>query len=191
MKTYWTVISILFGFSAILVCLMLSGCGQVDANSGSKSTIYESVIEIHWSNGIQTHHELFGPIPGEGQQFSPGVNWYTPLRGASAHAKFFYFDKPTIQADLVVWRTVMIPEHTEFRLVGSRVPPGVPHPDSIELGVMSPCEETHPINQPRNQEVDITSQFNALMLFGERTNVHWEARIAPPEAMNCTTTIIN
>lgn len=164
---------------------------QVNTTPGP-TVVFEAVLEVHWSNGIQTHHEFFGPIPGDGESFNPTPNWYVALRGATAHAKFFNFDLPTIPADRVVWRMVIVPQQTQFRLVFAPVPPGViPHPPATEVAVMSPCEESHPINQPRNQEVDITQAFNTFVQARQIVNVHWEVRQAPPEALNCTPTIIN
>lgn len=151
--------------------------------------LYESVLEIHWSNGTQTSHYMFGPAPGSGAALNPDDQWRYPLRAATANAVDFYFNYPTIHADYVIWRVVWIPGMTEARLQIGYTPPGwvhgslTPHPtDNVvsftpfdNAGAVDQKVE-HPLAYPRPVDVDVTEAFNAAVDKGQHAQFTWQVR---------------
>ena len=175
-------VPIAFVFGALVFSLI--GCGR--AATQDNAVIFESSLEVHWSNGYQTSHYMFGPLPGEGAQFSPTDNWYYALRGATAQSVPFAFNFPTVPADHVMWRTVWIPQHTEARLVISTtasIEPPVVYETTVVAqftpadngGAISQKTE-HPLANPRAVDVDITEAFNAAVAKGQFTFITWQVR---------------
>lgn len=149
------------------------------ANQAGPPILYLSAIFVGWSNGYHTAHYMFGPLPGEGAALDPGVEWYTPLKGATANAVPFFFDQYTVTATHVRWRTVWIPQETDARLLV------VPHRgETLEVERFSVLSYSplisqktdHPLSAPRVVDVDITEQFNAAIMRGERVNFVWQVR---------------
>lgn len=169
-----------------LVAITTAGCGSaVDQTqseiAASATTVFESVIEVHWSNGMQTHHQLFGPIPKDGLSFN-ATQEFEPLRAATASSKSFYFEHPTAYANKAVWRLVWAPGNSEARLVAISLlnndEDEYDNRTNRDISFIHPREKDHPVNDPRVQTKDITAAFNQLIAEGRRAQFRWDTRVA-------------
>jgi hypothetical protein len=160
-----------------VLLLFLCACGEQKTND--QSVLFESAIYVHWSNGYQTSSYMFGPLPGSGELLEPKDDWDWPLRGATADSVPFFFEQPTVKADRVLWRTVWIPQNTEARLL-------VAFRDRVNIEIARFNTDTqngfvsqaisHPIQNPRAVDVDITDAFNTAMQRGEPADFSWQVR---------------
>lgn len=56
-----------------------------------------------------THHELFGPVPGDGYVFNYHPTGFTALTGYTANSKEFYFNHPHPEPVWAQWLLVWCP----------------------------------------------------------------------------------
>ena len=169
--------------------MLLQGCGSSASAEAQPplppvSVVYESVIEVHWSSGIQTSHYMFGPHPGTGGTFIPTPDWRYALRAATAHSIGFFFNYPTIQVNKAVWRLVWLPQKTKARLLMTIEDRGAASDIETEVVQFNTTrndsvvqqDAAHPIDMPRVVDVDITEAFNQAITSGHFTQFAWQVK---------------
>lgn len=163
----------------------LSGCKAEADETSNQSVMFQSVIEVHWTNGVQTSHSMFGPVPGDGVSFTPGPDWYYAFRGASAQSVGFYFNYPTVPVNKAVFRVVWIPNYTKIRLMVAYIDLNDRSSDiQKEVVVFDPFRKDavvdqkveHPLNFPRVVDVDITDAFNEATRSGRFVQFYWQVK---------------
>jgi hypothetical protein len=167
----------------ISVAIILSGCGVV-ADEETGSVVYESVIEVHWITGVQTSHYMFGPHPGDGQEFKPGPDWAVPLKGATANSIGFMFNHPTVRVNKALWRLIWAPGKSQARLMVTYrdlvnhidEEHEVVQFDSWRNDAVVEQKVDHPLSAPRPVDVDITEAFNAAIATGKHSHIFWQVK---------------
>lgn len=110
--------------------------------------------------GLVTHHQLFGPIPGNGQVWTSGNLWYQ-LAGFTANSKEFYFDHnlpPVLWAALTV---VWIPTSSAQKVRLTRH-----NTDPTQLTQMCQIVAAPNAGNPVVQAVDVTAPMQECRTMG-------------------------